>query len=371
MRYLRNFSRLLVGLVFIFSGFVKGVDPLGTAYRLEDYFIAYGAEWAIPYALLLSISLCTLEFVLGVSMLFNAWIKQTSWLLFPLMIFFTLLTLVDALWEPVPDCGCFGDAIKLTNWETFYKNVVLIIFTAIIFFGRKRFRPPYRRGYAFTVILLSVTGFIWFSMYNLNHLPVLDFREWKVGNDMDPEGGGQAKIYLLFRNTETGEEAEYLSPDYPWQDSVWMSKWEFVDQRIDDSEVIRTHELIIEDTLGEDYTANFINNPDYQFIVVAENLHKADREAFRQVNELHRGLARDGYSMIILTSSLPETAAAFRKEAGVDSHLEFFFGDDTVLKSMVRANPGLMLLKDGVVLAKWHYNDFPDYEEIRKNYLTH
>lgn len=369
MKYIRNFSRLLVGLVFIFSGFVKGVDPLGTAYRLEDYFIAYGAEWAIPYALFLSISLCSLEFVLGISLIFNAWIKHTAWLLFPLMIFFTLLTLVDALWEPVPDCGCFGDAIKLTNWETFYKNLVLIFFTAIIFFGRRKFRPPQARGYGFLVILLFTLAFVWFSKYNYNHLPMLDFREWKVGNDMDPEGGGEAKVYLLFRNTTTGEEAEYLSPDYPWQDSVWMAEWEFVDQRVDDSEVIRTHELIIEDTLGDDYTDAFINNPDYQLIVVAENLHKADRESFAAINALHREASRDGVSMIVITSSLPEVVKAFRAEAGVDGQLDFFFGDDTVLKSMVRANPGLILMKDGVVLGKWHYNDFPAYDELREAHM--
>jgi len=136
MKFIRNFSRLLVGAIFIFSGIVKGVDPLGTAYRIEDYFIAYGIEWAIPLSLFLSVFLCTLEFMLGISLLFNAWVRRTAWLLFPLMIFFTLLTMVDAIWEPVPNCGCFGDAIKLTNLETFYKNVVLIVFTAIIFYGR-------------------------------------------------------------------------------------------------------------------------------------------------------------------------------------------------------------------------------------------
>ena len=370
MKFLRNFSRIFVGLVFIFSGIVKGIDPLGTAYRIEDYFIAYDVDWAIPAALFLSISLCALEFMLGISLLFNAWIRRTSWLLFPLMIFFTLLTLVDALWTPVPDCGCFGDAIKLTNWETFYKNIVLIIFTFIIFSHRRKFRPPKPAGYGFTVLLLFSIGFIWFSMYNYNHLPLIDFRDWKVGNDMDPEGGGEAKIYLLFRNTETGEETEYLSQDYPWQDSVWMSKWEFVDQRVDDSEVLKVHELLIEDTLGNDHTSSFITNPDYQFLVVSYDLNAADTAAFRRLNDLFREVDLEGYSMIAITSSLPETVNAFKTRMELEKHFDFYFGDDVVLKSMVRANPGLMLLHDGIVIAKWHFNDLPDYREVKEEYMN-
>ncbi|MEN8225133.1 MAG: BT_3928 family protein [Bacteroidota bacterium] len=369
MKLIRNLSRLFVGLVFIFSGTVKGVDPLGTVYRIEDYFIAYGTEWAISLAIFLSVGLCALEFVLGISLLFNAWIKRTSWLLFPLMIFFTILTMVDAIWEPVPDCGCFGDAIKLSNWETFYKNIILIILTAIIFFARKKYKPPVMTGYAFMVLLLSVVGFVGFSMHNYNHLPLIDFREWKVGNDMDAEGGGEARIYLLFRNTETGEEKEYLSPDYPWQDSIWMTKWVFVDQRTDDSEVLKTHELIIEDTEGIDHTDLFIANPDYQLFVIAYDLEETNMESFEKINRLYKDVDEKGYSMIAITSSLPEVAHNFSEDIGADEHFEFYFGDDVVLKTMIRANPGIILMKDGVILHKWHYNDIPDYTELIEEYM--
>jgi uncharacterized membrane protein YphA (DoxX/SURF4 family) len=369
MRFIRNFSRLLVGLVFIFSGFVKGVDPLGTAYRIEDYFIAYQIEWAIPLALFLSVFLCTLEFVLGISLLLNAAVKRTSWLLFPLMIFFTLLTLVDAIWEPVPDCGCFGDAIKLTNWQTFYKNIVLIIFVTIIFLGRKKFRPPQVLGYGFLVNLVFVVGFVWFSNYNIDHLPVVDFREWKVGNDMAPEGGGEAKIYLTYKNINTGEETEFISGELPWQDSVWMANWEFVDQRIDDSEVIKAHELIIESESGDYLTEHFIQNPDYQFILVSWDVVKSDKDGFEIARGLYASADSDAYSFIVITSSLPEVVSVFRDEMLLPHDMEFFYGDDIVLKTMIRANPGLILMKDGVVLGKWHYNDFPEYEEIKAEYM--
>jgi len=369
MKFIRNFSRLLVGLVFIFSGTVKGVDPLGTAYKIEDYFIAYGTEWAIPLALFIAVFLCTLEFILGISLLFNASVKRSSWVLFPLMIFFTFLTLIDAIWEPVPDCGCFGDAIKLSNWETFYKNVVLIILTAIIFFERKKFRPPEAYLYSFSVFTVFIIGFVWFSNYNINHLPVVDFREWKVGNDMQPEGGGVAKIYLTYRNIETREETEFLSKDLPWQDTIWMSEWEFVDQRVDDSEVLKAHELIIESIDGEIQTEAFIGNPDYQFLLIAWNLEKTDPDSFERIKSLFSQADRDGYSFIVITSSLPEVIDLYREKYLLDEHLEFYFGDDIVLKTMVRANPGLMLMKDAVILEKWHYNDFPEYSTIKDEYM--
>lgn len=369
MKYIMNFSRLIVGLVFIFSGTVKGIDPLGTAYRIDDYFIAYGVEWAIPLSLLLSIFLCTLEFILGISLLLNAGIKKTSWILFPMMIFFTILTFVDALWEPVPDCGCFGDAIKLTNWETFYKNIVLIVLTAIIFFKRKKFRPPHIRAYAFIVLLSFSAGFLWLSVYNLNHLPMIDFREWKIGNDMDPDDVGEAKIYLTFRNKDSGEQKEYLSPDYPWQDSVWISKWEFVSQRVDDSEVLRSHNLVIEDADGNVYTESFIGNTDYQFYIIAYDLSTTHMASFDKINELYARADMEGYSMIVLTSSLPDEVNSFKAQINADPHFDFYYADDIVLKTMIRANPGLMLMKDGVVIAKWHYNDIPAYKDIKQEFM--
>ena len=134
-------SRLLVGCVFVFSGFVKGIDPLGTAYRIEDYFIAFGTQWAIPLALYLSVFLCTVEFSIGILLLLNVRIKEVAWLLLLMMLFFTCTTFYDALYNPVPDCGCFGDAIKLTNWQTFLKNIVLMVFVLTIFLNRKKIKP--------------------------------------------------------------------------------------------------------------------------------------------------------------------------------------------------------------------------------------
>ena len=206
-------------------------------------------------------------------------------------------------------------------------------------------------------------------MYNLNHLPLIDFRDWKVGSDMDPEGGGEAKIYLTFRNNETGEEQEVLSPDYPWQDSVWTSQWEFVDQRVDDSGVLKKHDLMIEDRFGTEVTDAYINNPDYQFFIIAYDLNTTDREAFNRINELFRDADEAGYSMIAITSSIPEKVDEFNASIAAVRPFEFFYSDDVVLKTIIRANPGLLLMKDGIILGKWHYNDIPEYSDIEEEFM--
>jgi uncharacterized membrane protein YphA (DoxX/SURF4 family) len=367
MIFLRNFSRIFVGLVFIFSGIVKGVDPLGTAYRIEDYFIAYGIEWALPFALFLSITLSGLEFLLGIILILNARIRFFSWILFLLMIYFTILTLYDAVYEPVPDCGCFGDAIKLSNWDTFYKNIILIIFVGFIFFNRKNYRSPFSKGLQNTIAIASTALFLIFSGYNYLHLPMMDFRDWKVGTDMDPDDTGEAKIYLTFRNINTGETKEYLSPDYPWEDSVWMANWEFVDQRIDDSEVIRAHELLIENKEGMDVTEDFISNPEFVMLVIAYDLEKTDLASYKDIENLFREADKEGISLVVITSSLPSEVEQFRQ--GLDPKLEFYYADDIVLKTMIRSNPGLILMKDGVVLGKWHHNDLPAFSELEEEYF--
>ena len=364
MRVIAYISRVLVGLVFIFSGFVKGVDPLGTAFKIEDYFIAYGMEWAIPLTLTLSIFLCTLEFTLGVAMLINLRLKQLSWPLFLMMIFFTILTFFDAIYEPVPDCGCFGDAIKITNWETFYKNLVLIVFVIIIFFYRNRYRPWLTPNAANIFVLVIALGFTYFSYYQYRHLPWINFLEWKVGTDLVPDDPGEAKIYLTYQNKITGETKEYLSPLYPWDDPEWLAQWEFVDQRTDDSGVIKGHTLQIYDAEGYDLTETFVNNPDYQFLVVSYNLRLASKKGFRKMDQLYHDIYHDGYSVIVITGSLEHDIEKWRHDKHPD--WEIYHADDIELKMMIRSNPGLILLKDGVVLGKWHWRDLPDYQVIKQ-----
>ncbi len=368
MRVLHFISRIVVGIVFIFSGFVKGIDPLGMAYRLEDYFIVWGTHWMMPYALTLSILLCTMEFVLGVVILLNLKPKVSSWMLLGVMAFFTLLTLNDAIYNPVPDCGCFGDAITLTNWQTFYKNVFLMVLALIIFAWRNKTREVLGNIVSYGVAAVVLSLFIGFSIYCYRHLPLIDFMDWKVGNKMYVENPLPVKYYLTYKNKETGEAKEYLSPDYPYNDSVWMSKWEFADQRVEDPNSFKGLNLQIMDSTGTDLTDLIIQNPEYQFILVAWDLETANQTALAGVNEFADKAMEAGYGFIGLTSSLSEVINSTRARLKID--YDFFMADDVALKTMVRANPGLLVLKKGIVINKWHYNDFPSFADFEKKYVT-
>ncbi len=366
MKILHFLSRLIVGLVFIFSGFVKGVDPLGTAYRIEDYFIAWNAQDMMPYALSLSILLSTMEFVLGVVVLLNLKPRVNAWILLAVMGFFTLLTLNDAIYNPVPDCGCFGDAITLTNWQTFYKNVILMVFTLVLLLLRKKTKGVESVPGSYGTAAAAAIVFIAFSLYNYRHLPIIDFMAWKKGNKMYIENPLPVKYFLKYRNKETGEVKEYLSPDYPYNDSVWMSQWEFVDQRVEDPNQYQGHDLQIMDSVGTDYTESVIRNPDHQFILVAWDILAANEKALSRMEAFATAAASDGLSFVALTSSLPEDIEKARRKLNLS--FDIFLSDDIALKTMVRANPGLLLLKDGIVIDKWHYNDFPEYKEFSSRY---
>jgi uncharacterized membrane protein YphA (DoxX/SURF4 family) len=365
MKIFRIVSRILLGIVFIFSGFVKGIDPLGFSYRLEDYFQVFGMHWAIPLALYLTIFLCTLEFIIGISLLFNLWIKGSAWGLLGMMIFFTCLTFFDAVYNMVPDCGCFGDAIKLTNLQTFLKNIVLFIFVFPVFAGRKKFRDWAPVWAQKMFLLIFSLFFLALSIHCYRHLPVIDFMDWKVGARVNVPAT-PLKFYVTYKNKVTGEEKEYLTPDYPWNDSVWMSRWAFKSQRAVDPAKGQTLALRVEDEHGADVSSSIVDNPELQFILVAWDLGKTDTTAFRRILPFYKKANIAGYSFICLTSSLQGEIKNFRMNNG--AAFSFYNADDVVLKTMVRSNPGLIVIRNGVVLAKWPFRNFPSYEWVMKKF---
>ncbi|MBK9290387.1 MAG: DoxX family protein [Bacteroidetes bacterium] len=356
-----HLSRLLVGAVFVFSGFVKGVDPMGTAFKLQDYFNAYGTTWANDLALPLSILLCTLEFFIGAALLFSVYIRFTSWLLLVIMSFFTLLTFYDALYSPVTDCGCFGDAIKLTNWETFFKNVVLMVPTLVVFARRKSFRPMVMPRVQAVLATIFVAGFVWFSLYQHLNEPFLDFRPWKVGNRMLPDPEAEMRVYVKYQNKETGEVREYLSPNFPWNDPEWLAAWEFLDQRTEyDSDHV-VHGLMAEDESGNDFT-QYLLGSDAMFVVVSWDASKASKQGWSQASALIEMLTEANMHVALLTASLPEEMEQIRKEFSLDA--DIFYADGTTLKTMIRSNPGLVLFHKGFVAGKWHFRNFPGPDEL-------
>jgi uncharacterized membrane protein YphA (DoxX/SURF4 family) len=367
MKIVRNIFRILVGLVFIFSGFVKGIDPLGTVYQMDDYFMAFNMPFFKQFSLYLTIFMCALEFLLGISLLFNLWLKKMVWILLPMMIYFTVLTYFDAVYNLVPDCGCFGEALKITNMQTFIKNLVLLALVIPIFIWRKKYKSALSARNDFLVLLLVGLSFIAMEIYCYTHLPIIDFMDWKVGNKINETSSEHVIFYVTYKNKRTGEEKEYISPNYPWNDSTWLSEWIFKSQRVVDPNSDRSIVLKVEDENGNDYTSSIMTNPDYQFILVAYDLSKTDIDGIRRILPLYKRAVMDGYSFMCLTNTMPAEIRRFRLSNG--TAFDFYNADDVVLKVMVRSNPGLILLKDGVVIDKWPYRCFPTYDEVRDKYL--
>ncbi|MBU3928936.1 MAG: DoxX family protein [Bacteroidetes bacterium] len=356
--------RIFTGLVFIFSSTVKGIDPLGTAYRVEDYLLVYGWNFMMDYAMALSTFLIIIEFLIGVALVFRLKSNLATVGLLLIMVIFTVVTYLDARYNMVPDCGCFGDAVKLTNWQTFYKNIFLIVLAILIFANHKRMKIKMPPRIQWLFLVLFVASYSWFVIYNVRHLPMVDFRDWKVGNDMKSEGLDQVKTYVAYKNTQTGEEQEFLSPDYPWNDSTWMSQWTFVDQRIDDSQRVLKHHVLLEDAAGNDLTADIFENPDFQLVLISNDLDAASTMGLTRASAIEFEASKLDVPMVLISSS------SFQKmdETKQDFHLnmESLVADETELKAMIRSNPGLMLLHNGIVIKKWHYRDFPDKAELAK-----
>jgi uncharacterized membrane protein YphA (DoxX/SURF4 family) len=373
MKFIKIFSRIFVGLVFIFSGFIKGIDVLGYTYKITDYFIAFKMSWFTPLAFYIAIFFCVFEFVLGVALIFRLKTRLTSILLLLFMSFFTILTFYLALKNPVSDCGCFGDFLIISNWQTFYKNIVLMIFTLIIFFTRNSYKKPKPAIYQFSIFLLGLIAILSVIIYCYRHLPIIDSLPWKKGNNIrqlvlpTPE---ISKIFLIYKNKTTGETKEYPSDNYPWQDTVWLANWQFVDQR---KEIIKPfiqapiHDFTINDEFGDDYTFDYINKPGYQFILVAYDLNKTNKKAFSKAELIYNGCQKDSISFIALTGTSYISIHPFVKELSIKYHV--YNTDETALKTIIRSNPGLVLIKDGVVLEKWHYNDFPEYSKLKEKYI--
>lgn len=353
--------RVLVGALFVFSSFTKGVDPLGTKYKMLDYFIAYNIEWLNDFALALAIILIMAEFVVGICLILNLLPRLATLGASLLMIFFTISTFFDAIYNLVPDCGCFGTAIKMSNWQTFFKNLIILAVLIPLIFNNKSLvnkRVTILGQSLFTFIFLGF--FVGFEIYNVRHLPVIDFMDWKVGRDMKPvENPEPADIYLTFKNVETGETEEYLSPNYPWNDSVWMSQWEFVSQRQEGGIQSLGFSILNED--GDDFT-HLLFETEKLFVIVAPYLNEMTDNDFAECQRICDFAIDNEYSYLWITSVNPEYVYKLQEKYYMFD--EVYYGDELELKSMVRSNPGLILMDNGVIIDKWSRIDFPTEDEL-------
>ena len=311
-------ARWLVGLVFLFSSFVKGVDPMGTTFKIEEYMTAWsigsvGFAWAQPLAGVLSVGLICAEFLVGMLLVTNAYRRLSAWGLVVMMIFFTITTLIDALTNKVTDCGCFGDAVKLTNWQTFWKNIALDIPTVWIFLTRNvRYKRRFERDGV--VLLASLVVMMIFCLYNINHEPVIDFRPWKKGNVMmDLESNAPVRTYLVYANTATGDTVQIEASQLMqlMQQPGWKEQWEWQSSRVVDPNEIRAEGFSMLDTSGEDHAADLLPARDGLIVVTIHKLEKLDKRDAVAIRRAVRLAEENGTEIAILTSALTDEAFAW------------------------------------------------------------
>ena len=360
--------RLLLGFVFLFSGTMKAIDPAGGAIKVEEYFTAFGfpdMQWlALPF----SINLATVEFTLGVCLILGVCRKYSSLFTLLMMLFMTPLTLYLALKNPVADCGCFGEAIILTNWQTFYKNIVLLAASIVAFLYHKRTTAFYSYKVYWFVAVYAYLFCIGFSIYNYRHLPIIDFRPFKVGTNIAegmaiPDDALQDEYTYSFVYEKDGKEQTFTLDDAPSADSTWT----FV--RSESKLVSKGYQPLISDFVvlsfdGEDMTESLLNDTTGLFLLISPKLEEASDRHIDEINTTFDYAQEKKMLFYCLTGSEEAEIKQWVDYTGAE--YPFLFCDAVTLKTMIRSNPGLMLLKEGTILAKWHNNDIPEEQQIDK-----
>lgn len=371
MKTLNNISRFIVGIVFIFSGFVKAIDPLGSTYKFVDYFEAFGLDSLSGVALPLAILLSSIEFVIGFSLLFATRKKLISWVLLVFMSFFTILTLILAIYNPVTDCGCFGDAIIMTNWETFWKNVFLMIFTIILFINRDKYEISWNVKSQWSFMMIPLLFSVLLSVYCYNNLPIIDFRPYHVGTFIPekmiiPEDAPRAEYETKLIYQKNGVKKEFTMENLP--DSTW--EWVSTENiQISEGYVPPIHDFTISTPLGNDITEIILNDNKFTFLLIAYDLKKTSTKNMEKINQLAEFAQESGNcNFICLTSSLESEIESFKQNT--NAPFMFFNTDEITLKTIIRSNPGIVLLKKGTILGKWHHNNTPSIEEIKENFIN-
>ena len=358
MKILRLTARIIIGVVFMFSGTVKAIDPLGSVYKFHDYFQAFHLGFLNNLSLILAILLCCAEFISGFSVLTG--FRQKNGLLgvLLLLIIFTPLTFILALTNPVSDCGCFGDAIHLTNWQTFGKNIVLCVLLIFLLTDKNKSENIFSNTAQWGVIFIVLALFIVFSFLNIRYLPVIDFLPYKTGVKIAdkmiiPEGVPADEYRTTFIYEKNGVRKDFNISNYPANDTTWK----FIDQK---SILVKRgykppiHDFTITKLNGEDLTQKVLSYPGYSLLMVTRKLSEARRKSLDMGFKLGVFCMSHNINFYIMTSSGTEEVKSY------ENGLIFCSADETTLKTMVRANPGFILIKDGIIHGKWSWANVPD-----------
>lgn len=366
-RRLGVMCRLLFGATFIFSGFVKAIDPLGFSYKMHDYLEAWHLTQFDNLTLAAAIGMSALELCIGCCILFGIRLKETGWAGFAFMFFYTPLTLWIAMKNPVSDCGCFGDAIIITNWQTFWKNLLLLLLAIVIVATQKRQRnflsplPSWLLVFAFFTISVAL------SFYCLNFLPLFDFRPYKIGANISegmaiPEGAEQDVYETTYTYAHDGVEqqfsqAEFIKSPYLWEDSTWH----FVSQ---ESKLIRKgytppiHDFVITTLDGDDITDEILTNDSTVYLIIMYDLSQTDTTHMAELRQLYNTKTAEDATFYALTASYEADIQKFINRTGAP--FQFCTADPIMLKTVVRANPGIVVLKNGTIIDKYSHNRIPN-----------
>jgi len=356
-----QFSRFFVGGLLIFSGLIKLNDPIGTQIKLEEYFEVFTEDFGslfhyfIPWALEIGMILIILEVALGVAILIYWRMNLSAWLLLLMMTFFTFLTFYSAYFDKVTDCGCFGDAIKLTPWESFIKDVVLMVFVLHLFWYRKKYKPVLRTREGYGVVLAIVLVSLFLGIYAIQHLPFIDFRAYRIGNNIPQQMLPQEQPVIEYLFEKDGKEVratQFLTSD---------EGYKYISSRVLNEDKIKPKitDYSVSSPEGEDKTPYTFEGA--RLLIVMHDVKKTSSKNIEVIRELTKQL-EGKVDCFVLTSSGSEAMEAFRHEHQLA--VPYYFADATVLKTIIRSNPGIALWKNGTVLGNWHHNDTPSATDI-------
>ena len=361
-----NACRFLLGATFVFSGFVKAIDPIGTQYKLQDYISAVGMGGIVPdiVTLLASVALSALEFSLGVFVLFAIRRHLVSKILVAFMAVMTLITVWIALFNPVKDCGCFGEALHLTNVQTLLKNIVLLAASVVVAWRPLRMYRFLSRSTQWIAINYTILFVLLLSAHCLYHLPLIDFRPYHIGMNIKkgmeiPAGAPQPEFETTFILQKNGVKKEFTLDNYP------DSSWQFVDSKTVQTKegyVPPIHDFSIQKADGDDITDSVLTAKGYIFLLVSPHLEQADDSNFGDIDLLYEYCQERKIPFYCLTASTKKDIDHWADITGAE--YPFCFTDETTLKTIIRSNPGLLLLKDGTIIRKWSHNDLPSSSSL-------
>ena len=383
-----HISRFLVGGLFIFSGFIKANDPLGFSYKLEEYFEVFKTDSGLSIfesfahiALPLAILLCVSEMALGFMLLVGYKRNLTLGLLFTQIAFFTFLTFYSACYNKVTTCGCFGDFLVLKPWTSFWKDVALLMLITLLISGKENINELFTPLITVSLTLIAIILSFGFPIYAWRNLPPLDFRAYKIGDNIkdNMKAGENYKpaeyeTMLAYKNLKTGEIKEFTQKEYMtskiWEDTLTWAWDTTINKLIHDAvNPPKIVDFSLTSLDGNDMKDSILNNKDYMFLLICYDLTKTedDETLHAKINDLYKLADADHKKMIALTAGDAKQIDEYKHKH--QALYDFVNADGIVLKTMVRANPGLILIKDGTVIMNWHHNNFPTYSDVKQKYM--